>query len=109
MGHPLPSAGAGQDLCRGCNSERPSELARCTLRDTGWLGMMCDARARPGPASTRNKDAIPEIGTGWDEPGRRLGGAERDRTADLRVANAALSQLSYGPTSRRQAARAPRP
>ena len=25
------------------------------------------------------------------------GGAERDRTANLRVANAALSQLSYGP------------
>ena len=27
------------------------------------------------------------------------GGAERARTADLCVANAALSQLSYGPTS----------
>ena len=27
------------------------------------------------------------------------GGAERDRTANLRVANAALSQLSYGPTN----------
>jgi hypothetical protein len=26
-----------------------------------------------------------------------LGGAERDRTADLHVANVALSQLSYGP------------
>ena len=29
----------------------------------------------------------------------RNGGAERDRTADLCVANAALSQLSYGPTA----------
>ena len=28
------------------------------------------------------------------------GGAERDRTANLRVANAALSQLSYGPGTR---------
>jgi hypothetical protein len=27
-----------------------------------------------------------------------LGGAERDRTADLLVANEALSQLSYSPT-----------
>ena len=31
------------------------------------------------------------------------GGAERDRTADLLIANEALSQLSYGP------AKAPRP
>ena len=28
-----------------------------------------------------------------------FGGAERDRTADLDVANVALSQLSYGPFS----------
>src|ERR1700734_3949191 len=28
----------------------------------------------------------------------RFGGAERDRTADLLVANEALSQLSYSPT-----------
>ena len=27
-----------------------------------------------------------------------IGGAEEDRTPDLRVANATLSQLSYGPT-----------
>ena len=29
-----------------------------------------------------------------------LGGAEGDRTPDLRIANATLSQLSYGPVSR---------
>ena len=28
---------------------------------------------------------------------KEIGGAERDRTADLHVANVALSQLSYGP------------
>jgi hypothetical protein len=28
------------------------------------------------------------------------GGAEEDRTPDLRIANATLSQLSYGPISR---------
>jgi hypothetical protein len=30
-------------------------------------------------------------------PGGAGGGASRDRTDDLRVANATLSQLSYGP------------
>ena len=30
------------------------------------------------------------------------GGAEEDRTPDLRIANATLSQLSYGPTRSRQ-------
>ena len=30
--------------------------------------------------------------------GAENGGAEEDRTPDLRVANATLSQLSYGPT-----------
>ena len=30
--------------------------------------------------------------------GFKTGGANRDRTDDLRVANATLSQLSYGPS-----------
>ncbi len=30
------------------------------------------------------------------------GGAEEDRTPDLRIANATLSQLSYGPTRSRE-------
>ena len=29
----------------------------------------------------------------------RIGGADRDRTDDLVIANDALSQLSYGPTT----------
>jgi hypothetical protein len=29
-----------------------------------------------------------------------IGGAEGDRTPDLRIANATLSQLSYGPIAR---------
>ena len=32
-----------------------------------------------------------------------VGGAERDRTADLLIANEALSQLSYGPNRGRAA------
>ena len=35
------------------------------------------------------------------------GGAEGDRTLDLGIANAALSQLSYGPTGRPLISRAP--
>ena len=31
--------------------------------------------------------------------GKEFGGAERDRTAGLLVANEALSQLSYSPTT----------
>jgi hypothetical protein len=42
------------------------------LRDLGWLA---------------NRSAA----------GAKIGGAERDRTADLLIANEALSQLSYGP------------
>ena len=33
-------------------------------------------------------------------PGGGSGGAEGDRTLDLRIANATLSQLSYRPTTR---------
>jgi hypothetical protein len=33
---------------------------------------------------------------------RIVGGASRDRTDDLRVANATLSQLSYGPAAATQ-------
>jgi hypothetical protein len=36
---------------------------------------------------------------------RIVGGASRDRTDDLRVANATLSQLSYGPALERRLAR----
>ncbi len=39
----------------------------------------------------------------WRAPGVPVpgkdGGAEEDRTPDLRIANATLSQLSYGPVS----------
>ena len=38
-----------------------------------------------------------------------IGGAEEDRTPDLRIANATLSQLSYGPGTVRQGLWTPRP
>jgi hypothetical protein len=37
------------------------------------------------------------VGTRGPTPYREMGGAEGDRTPDLRAASAALSQLSYGP------------
>jgi hypothetical protein len=56
----------------------------------------------------------PSIGAGFwtfaDLGGRCIGGAEGDRTPDLRIANATLSQLSYGPkgvNSTRHLMRAP--
>ena len=45
------------------------------------------------------------LGTGKVQQGaqeqlKRCGGVEEDRTPDLRIANATLSQLSYHPTGR---------
>ena len=39
---------------------------------------------------------------GEPAPFNSFGGAEEDRTPDLRIANATLSQLSYGPTRSRE-------
>src|SRR5579883_1657464 len=52
---------------------------------------------------------------GADRPGRAMqaqvvesiGGGEGDRTLDLRIANATLSQLSYSPEGRRMVAQRP--
>ena len=41
--------------------------------------------------------------TGSFRERKRSGGAERDRTVDLCIANASLSQLSYSPTARNDA------
>src|SRR5262249_51822039 len=54
-------------------------------------------------AQPRSGKARPtEIRTNTDSFGQssRFGGAEGDRTPDLRIANATLSQLSYGPVAR---------
>ena len=47
----------------------------------------------------RNRSAIRITSTATDcaEQRKRIGGAEGDRTLDLRDANATLSQLSYRP------------
>ena|SRR5205823_2621699 len=52
----------------------------------------------------RNSEFISELGCSW--PATRSceaakgGGADRDRTDDLKLAKLALSQLSYGPDSK---------
>ena len=56
------------------------------LRFLGWLG-----RTRAVQTKCNSVEAIENIGP-------KDGGASRDRTDDLIVANDALSQLSYSPT-----------
>ena len=54
-----------------------------------FIGLNC----AEGQAPTR---------TALKQPRGRFGGAEEDRTPDLRIANATLSQLSYGPAKSRR-------
>ena len=67
-------------------------------------GSQARPRARRCPTGGRNstEDEPAEAGSENKEPRKIFaenlpGGAERDRTADLVIANDALSQLSYGP------------
>ena len=53
----------------------------------------------PYPPNGRDRVGVANAGTATG--GGDFGGAERDRTADLHVANVALSQLSYGPKTMR--------
>jgi hypothetical protein len=55
-------------------------------------------------SSTKSRAARP-LGQAKDEIDQEVGGARRDRTADLLNAIQALSQLSYGPTRRKRALR----
>ena len=41
-----------------------------------------------------------QVTSTWDVSEHVVGGEDEDRTHDLRIANAALSQLSYPPTVR---------
>ena len=43
-------------------------------------------------------DSLTFVHAWQGETADKIGGAEEDRTPDLRIANATLSQLSYGPT-----------
>jgi hypothetical protein len=60
------------------------------------LEMACSARLRPAGCAAA---AFATIGLAEPKQAKpaKAGGARRDRTADLVIANDALSQLSYGP------------
>jgi hypothetical protein len=62
---------------------------RKTSRRSKWPGAKWPGSKRAGAQSSQPPD----------------GGAERDRTADLRSAIAALSQLSYGPVPAKEQAK----
>lgn len=70
----------------------PSLVLRSLMAAVGTRGT---SKTSAWPAA----HAKPPAENGWRFD---CGGAEEDRTPDLRIANATLSQLSYRPTMRRQ-------
>jgi hypothetical protein len=71
--------------------------------DDRVLGDQFFVRSRGHPVVTRQSNCTlvfgPTIQKAFVLKGK-IGGARRDRTADLVIANDALSQLSYGPAKR---------
>ena len=63
------------------------------VRGCQWIG------GQPRTKITRKTRSYGKDWTVGETPGKENGGAERDRTAGLLVANEALSQLSYSPTT----------
>src|SRR5580704_1052846 len=70
-----------------------NSLCIAKYRSAGNLSM----RSNRGPQLPRQN--AKDGSTVGSQVGREIGGAERDRTAGLLVANEALSQLSYSPTT----------
>ncbi len=69
------------------------------------------ARYKPRTAASGNVNRFAKkrgVPVRTDAPRGIPGGAERDRTANLCLAKAALSQLSYGPGSAKRYVPAPR-
>ena len=56
---------------------------------------------QPGRKKGRKPYGIRDFRPSLDFVRLQFGGAEEDRTPDLRIANATLSQLSYRPTTNR--------
>ncbi len=85
----------GEIACsfKGTRKSKDSmQLSRCKPRCR-------DAKASaalPPKGRTQNSRLVP---VSLRSPSARVGGAERDRTADLLRARQALSQLSYGPSA----------
>src|SRR5262245_50555375 len=76
--------------------------------DSERYSVVKDRRSSPRePPPARSRPARPR-GAERIEARRRPGGADRDRTDDLRLAKPALSQLSYSPKSLERSAANPR-
>jgi integrase len=88
----------GTRLCQGDGRKSPA------ARRVRWARAKGASVRSLRPSMTRSR----HIRGTWNRPAREsplfsellLSGAEGDRTPDLRIANAALSQLSYGPWER---------
>src|SRR5690606_5787188 len=100
-------AGIIADLALGFRRSGP-DSRRCLIggpTNRRRSGASCLAAVVSGPgACDRGCIASGWPCAAWNEkrrlsaPFRECGGAEEDRTPDLRIANATLSQLSYRPT-----------
>jgi hypothetical protein len=115
FGHSPELIAAYNVLHRLCTPRHPP----CTLDSLTTFMKRCDQtvntrastinlsknRRRPKAAGLRRRAVRTSSVTRSTEQYRNLArassGADRDRTGNLRVANAALSQLSYGPANRR--------
>jgi hypothetical protein len=86
--------------CRYFNCQR----TQTPIPDTGDRAM----RKTPPPKGRRNRHTwLATAGPGrppWPQGREKNGGADRNRTGDLRLAKPALSQLSYSPLSDANAA-----
>lgn len=96
----------------GIPGSKGDTLFSCGARGTDGEPKVKDAVARPGEVRSelqrgdpRKWDAVVgHLGRAQKNPltnqrVRSVGGEEEDRTPDLRIANAALSQLSYPPNA----------
>ena len=88
--------------CQKSRSSRPVG-SRCKAMFRGRIGLLGSRSARLRPLGLRRGSlryeglAEPKLA-----PPAKAGGARRDRTDDLMLAKHALSQLSYGPVTRRR-------
>ena len=99
----LPATGVGRwpsakrlaefDWTRRTNKNRPATASRFTAWSergaVSWFPLLCRC---PSDSCFRNTVWRSALRLSW------IGGAEEARTPDIRLAKAALSQLSYGPS-----------
>ena len=96
----VPGARYGHSLLTGENSAACEWQIDVQATTSSWhKPRLHNTRSKHKRIPSRNCDARQGEAYGHN-PFRIIGGAEGNRTLDLRIANATLSQLSYGPTFR---------